>query len=506
MTVRVRLLLVAVLGLSITMAIWGWAQLEVLDNLLIRSQEKRLVELADTVSTYYEHFPTRRGLSALDLTLKDHVQTDMRLARIDLFTVQDDNVEFVAGAGRIPYEWPESEVAAVLEKMQPQFYSLNTEAGPAMGLLFPDYSEKDQTIQVVGVISFSQVRTEVLSRAKIFLVFSSAGLLLFMLVLLYLTFNRLLGRPLSMITRTIDEFQQGRYTNRIRLTRRDELGHLADHFDDMADEIENVLERNRELNRHLEERVQEETSKVVQLQNQVNQLQKLSAIGYLTATLAHDLGTPLHSIAGMSELLLERGGWAPDVTRKLELIVQQTQRLNMAIQNIRRVTRPPEPHFEVVTVDDLLNETLPLVEPLLQKAGIQLSVSQDESVPPLYADRYRVQTALLNLIQNATEAMENIGQHITVAASKNPARQVIAITVKDDGPGIAPDLMGKICEPFFSTRGDEGLRGLGLAIVKDIMKVHSGDIEIKSHPGQGTEIVLCFPIYDAAPSQVESGS
>jgi len=501
MTVRTRLLIVAVLGLTITMTMWGWVQLEVLDNLLIRSQEKRLDELADTVSTYYEHFPTKRGLSALDLTLKDHVQTDARLARIDLFTVQGDSIEFVAGAGRITYEWPESEVASALEKMKPRYFNLNTEAGPALGLLFPDYSEVDQSIQVVGVISFSQTRTEILARAKIFLLFSTAGLLLVILFLLYLTFDRLFSRPLTMISSTIDEFQQGKYTKRIRLSRRDELGHLADHFNDMAEEIEQVLARNQDLNRHLEERVQEETLKVVELQNQVSQLQQLTAMGYLTATLAHDLGTPLHSIAGLSELLLERGGWAPDVARKLELIVQQTQRLNLTIQNIRRVTRPPEPHFETITTDDLLNETLPLVEPLMQKAGIQLSVSKEEPVPQLYADRYRVQTALLNLIQNATEAMEHFGQHIVVSVSRDLSRQAIAIAVKDDGPGIAPDLMEKICEPFFSTHEDEGLRGLGLAIVTDIMKVHSGDIEIKSRPGEGTEIVLYFPILDATMPQ-----
>ena len=501
MTVRTRLLVVAILGLSITMSIWGWTQLEVLNNLLVRLQEKRLDELADTVSTYYEHFPTRQGLSALDLTLKDHVQSDARLARIDLFTVQGDNIEFVAGAGRITYEWPEGEVASVLEKMKPRFFNLTTEAGPALGLLYPDFSETDQSIQIVGIISFAQVRMEILSRAKIFLLFSTLGLLLVILFVLYFTYDRLLGRPLAMITRTIDEFQQGRYTNRIHLPRRDELGHLADHFNDMAQEIEQVLARNRDLTRHLEDRVQEETLKVVQLQNQVNQLQQLTAMGYLTATLAHDLGTPLHSIAGLSELLLERGGWPPDVSRKLELIVQQTQRLNMAIQNIRRVTRPPEPHFETLTVEDLLNETLPLVEPILQKAGIQLGVSVEDALPELYVDRSRVQTALLNLIQNATEAMEASGGQIRVSVSKDTLREAIAIAVRDDGPGIPPELMERICEPFFSTHGDEGLRGLGLAIVKDITKIHSGDIEIKSDPGKGTVITLYFPMYDATSPQ-----
>ena len=117
----------------------------------------------------------------------------------------------------------------------------------------------------------------------------------------------------------------------------------------MAQEIEQVLARNQELTRSLEDRVQEATRRVVQLQKQVNQLQQLTAMGYLTATLAHDLGTPLHSIAGLANLLLETGDGPPDEARKLELIVQQTQRLNTVIQNVRRATRPPEPHFEAVS-------------------------------------------------------------------------------------------------------------------------------------------------------------
>ena len=499
MTVKTRLLTAAVLGLAITMALWGWVQLEVLDTLLIHQHEKRLGELADTVSTYYEHFPTRRGLSALDLTLKDQVQADARLGRIDLFTLQKGNIEFVAGAGRITYEWPENAVVSAVEKMKPQYFQIDTEAGPALGLLYPDISEQEKTVHVVGVIGYSQLRKEVLSRAKTYLVFSSLGLLLVILFVLYLSFDRVLGRPLTIITKTIDEFQHGRYANRINLPQRDEMGRLADHFNDMASEIEQVLARNRDLTRHLEERVQEETLKVVQLQKQVNQLQQLTAMGYLTATLAHDLGTPLHSIAGLSELLLERGGWPPDVARKLELIVQQAQRLNMAIQNIRRVTRPPEPHFETIAAEDLLNETLPLMEPLLQKSGIGLNVSTEDPNLSLYVDRSRVQTALLNLIQNATEAMEKGGQNIFVSVHADSSRNAVAMTVKDDGPGIPPDMMEKICEPFFSSHDEEGLRGLGLAIVTDIMKVHSGEMEINSEPGQGTEIVLYFPIYETVP-------
>ncbi len=198
------------------------------------------------------------------------------------------------------------------------------------------------------MITFSRVNAEILSRAQRLLVISTIGLLIIILLVLAASYRWLIGRPLSIIIRTIDEFQTGQYVKRIPITRRDEWGHLAEHFNSMAQEIEQVLARNQELTRSLEDRVQEATRRVVELQKQVNQLQQLTAMGYLTATLAHDLGTPLHSIAGLASLLQERGDWPPDEARKLELIVQQTQRLNTVIQNVRRATRPPEPHFEAV--------------------------------------------------------------------------------------------------------------------------------------------------------------
>ncbi|MDI9571322.1 MAG: ATP-binding protein [Pseudomonadota bacterium] len=497
MTIRTRLMLVTILAIAMTMAVWGWVQLQALGGLLTEQQARRLEELADTVSTYYEHFPTRRGLSVLDATLKDHVQDDPRLARIDLLTLEKGAVIFVAGAGRIAYDWPENAIAAAIETMKPQYLSIPTESGPALALLYPDVSEKDKSIHVVGMISFSQTRTEILGRARVLLLYSSVGLLAAIFFVLFISYDRLIGRSLRTIARTIDEFQEGNYQRRIDLKRPDELGHLAAHFNVMAAEIERVLARNRELAQHLENRVQEETIKVVGLQNQVNQLQRLTAMGHLTATLAHDLGTPLHSIAGLASLLLERGGWPPDVSRKLELIVQQTQRLHAVIQNIRRVTRPPDPHFEATTVEELLNETLPLVEPLIQKAGIALTVQAPEGLPPVHVDRHRIQTALMNLIQNAADALAPRGNGaIVVSAALDAPNGRIAISIDDNGPGIPPELLARIYEPFFSTHAEERLRGLGLVIVQDIMKILDGALEIASRPGGGTTASLFLPVRD----------
>lgn len=494
MTLRTRLIVVTVCGLALTMGVWGWLQIKLLDSIIVSQHEKRLAELAETVSTYYQHFPSRRGLAALDVTLKDQVQSDPRLARIDLFTMHRGNVEFVAGAGRIAYDWPEWKVAEAIRVMKSETFQLDTESGPAMGVLIPWASEEQQSVHAVGIIGFSQLRYEVVKKARTFLIFSSFGFLAVFLFLIIVTFDSMIGRPLERMVNTIDRFQAGHYQDRINVPRRDELGIVAEHFNAMADEIEKAMRRNAELTAHLQMRVQEETAKVVQLQNQVSQLQKLSAMGYLMATLAHDMGTPLHSIAGMAELLLERGGWPPDVARKLELVVQQAKRLNLAIQNMRRMTRPPEAHFEIVSCEELIDENLPLLESLLKKESITISIHMAADLPPIYVDRNRFQAALLNLVQNSAEAIGDKKGEIEIQVEFVADKHAIRLAVKDNGPGIPDEIKDRVCEPFFSTHESEGLRGLGLAIVRDIMKTHAGWMEIVSTQGQGTMVSLFFPV------------
>lgn len=495
LTVRVRLVALTVAGLAVTMAIWGVIQLTALDGILVDQQVKRLEGVAETVSTFYQHFPTKRGIATLDSALKDHIQTDVRLARIDIFDIRRKNVNYVAGASRVQYEWPDKMVAEVSAKGKSRYVKLETEAGPSLGLLYPVSGETRDSRIIVGIIAFSRANTEIMSRARQLLFFSSAGLLLVILLLLGISYGWMIGRPLKLIIGTIDEFQKGRYVERIPIVRRDEWGQLADHFNRMADEIQNVMARNLDLTGHLADRVREETLNVVQLQKQVDHLKQLTALGHLTANLAHDLGTPLHSIAGLAKLMLEREGWPPDVAHKLNLIVEQTQRLDNVIQNVRKATRLPEPHFELMTVHKIFSETLPLVEPLIQKNHVTIDVQLDRSAASLYVDRYRIQTALLNIIQNSIDAMPDGGK-ITISADDDRAAKTSKILITDNGQGIGADLLKKVCEPFFSSHEGEGMRGLGLAIVRDIVKAHGGQMEIQSTPGSGTSVILYLRMAD----------
>jgi len=166
MTLRTRLVIMTAAALAVTMAVWGWVQIEALDRILVEQQGKRISSVAETVSTFYQRFPTGLGLTALDTALKEQVQSDVRLARIDIFTVVSydiDYIEYIAGASRVAYEWPEILVSSVAAARKPYNSRLQTVDGPAVGLLYPVISEKTRATQfVVGVVTFSRANMEIL--------------------------------------------------------------------------------------------------------------------------------------------------------------------------------------------------------------------------------------------------------------------------------------------------------------------------------------------------------
>ncbi len=494
MTIRTRLIVMTIIGLVVTMTLWGWIQIRTLDRILIDQHGRRLHGLAETVSHFYAHFPTTEGIATLDYALREHLMQDSRLARLDIISLTDDGIDYIAGASRIYFEWPQAILKTATKKFQIHYIKEETENGPALGLLYPIIPEKDKKTYV-GILSYSRSYHEILKQAKELLFISSGALIMFIMVIFALGYSWLVDKPLRLITRTISSFEKGNYAERTLAMRPDELGRLADQFNSMAAKIEQEMVRNSDLNATLEERIEEATGELIRLQMELNQLEKLNALGYLTANIAHDMGTPLHSIAGLTRLLLEDDRLSEESRRKLDLIVQQTERLHSTISNIRKATRPPEPVFENLNVRDLLKETTALIEPMIKQDNIILIVKDENQDCTIYGDRHRIQTALFNLIENSREALAGKGR-ITVLVDCCSTSEVLTISVEDNGPGISAEIIERIWKPFFSTHAGEGLRGLGLSIVNDIMKLHQGSVKIVSEPGRGTKVELIFPHRD----------
>jgi hypothetical protein len=135
MTVRTRLLLVTTLGLTLTMALWGWLHLRALREVLQRRQLDTLYEVAQTAGEYFQYFPTRQGLAALDRALEDLIEQNPNLVRIDIFTPLPQGFQNVVGVSRVSYDWSESDLTSAFRSGTPRSLSIRTEAGPALALL-----------------------------------------------------------------------------------------------------------------------------------------------------------------------------------------------------------------------------------------------------------------------------------------------------------------------------------------------------------------------------------
>jgi two-component system NtrC family sensor kinase len=498
MTIRSRLLFSTVTGLILIMAFWSWIQIHALRGILLDQELQILNEVSETVGEYYQHFPTDAGLTTMDTVVDQLLQESPNLARIDVFTFPSGKPQTVIGASRVRYEWEEKALVEASRQARPVTRELAIADGPALGLLYPvPASAGGRDRILVGAILLTRSSAEIIRNAKRLFLYTGAGLSIGLILLLSLIYRVSIGKPLEAIIGAIDAYQDRTVLSRVLAKRKDEWGRLSRHFNRMADNMDEALRANRELNRRLEEKVQEATLKVVLLQRQVDQLQRLSTVGQVAANLAHNLGTPLHSIAGLVQLLLEQKQWPPDVHRKLELIHQQAARLDAIIQNVRRATRPPEPHMEPTNLAEVLNETLLLVEPWIHRLGIDLSLEISPDLPSLYVDRYGIETALFNLIQNAVEAMPH-GGRISISAKREERGRAIVLAVEDTGSGILPEIRDRIFEPFVSTRDGQGIKGLGLAIVQDIVRMHRGRIEVKSEPEAGTRVLLYLPVLESA--------
>jgi two-component system sensor histidine kinase HydH len=255
---------------------------------------------------------------------------------------------------------------------------------------------------------------------------------------------------------------------------------------------ERLAEEQAALRRELEasyQALQRQTEELLEVSEQLRRSERLAALGELTASIAHEIRNPLGGISGAAEIV-GREGVAPEVRAEFsDILRKETARLNQAVQNILTFARGRK--SEVRETD--LGEVARRVVRLVAHEAQQHSVSIAQEVPPglrVETDPLLVEHILLNLVLNAVQAMPN-GGAVTLSARNTPPGPV-ALTVRDTGPGISPENLGKLFQPFFTTKTTGS--GLGLAIAKGIVEAHGGSIHIESAVGKGSTCTVKLPI------------
>ena len=320
-----------------------------------------------------------------------------------------------------------------------------------------------------------------------------------------------IARPIRALIAAARAAGRGDLAQRIQVKRPDEIGQLAEEFNLMAASLQ---EAHQEILRQGEERLR--------LEGEVQQAQKLAAVGMLAAEVAHEIGTPLNVVSGRAEILARIVGPDHPERRHLDVIIKQTERISGIIRALLDYTRPRRPNLRPEAPVAIIGRVADLVLERSRRRGVRIALDLPVGLPQVPADADQLQQLFLNLLLNALDASPQ-GETVHVTVGPDPVLPAeeragivrgkadgptLAFHIVDAGKGLTADQLDHVFEPFFSTKVQGQGTGLGLPIVEQIVRAHRGEIEMLSIPGRGTEVIVRLPVAspDAGSSQPVAGA
>ncbi len=254
-----------------------------------------------------------------------------------------------------------------------------------------------------------------------------------------------------------------------------------------------------EIDRSITERKRAE-EKEKQLQQELYLARKLASVGELAAGVAHEINNPLTGVLGFSQRLL-RKSTDEELSRDLEIIHSEARRAAGVVRNLLTFARRRQPKKEYSNINDIVKKTLELRGYALQTGKIEVVTNLAPRLPQIMVDFSQMQEVFLNIIMNAEQAMNEAHGEGKLLISTRRIKDYVRVSFADDGPGISPESLDKVFDPFFTTRAEGGGTGLGLSACHGIVTEHGGKICVRSEPGEGATFSIKLPL-----SPVESTS
>ena len=238
-------------------------------------------------------------------------------------------------------------------------------------------------------------------------------------------------------------------------------------------------------------------------------------------SVAHEVGTPLHSIAWHVQALAEEPGVTPEMKKRVAVIDEQLSRVVRIIQDLLSSTRPRQPEPEWRSVEEVVSPSAVLMEPAFHEKGLTLTVEIPKALPFVWADKEKIHQVLVNVLANALAATPAQGT-VTVTAGCREASvdelergrlvadgmsaMVLTIVVQDTGCGMPAADLDKAFEPFFTTKAVGKGTGLGLFLSRESVVAHGGSLVLSSVIGEGTTVTMTLPAMRRDPGLVKEAT
>lgn len=253
-----------------------------------------------------------------------------------------------------------------------------------------------------------------------------------------------------------------------------------------------LLEESKLIYQQLEKshkELQRSHQELEQAQFQLIRTEKLAALGQLAAGVAHEINNPLGTITIYAHILNKSLDADDPRKEDIDLIISEANRTKEIVQGLLSFARETKLKPGDTDINDLIEETLSLIANQVLFQNIKIKKTFGGNIPTLFADATQLKQVILNIMLNAAQAMEGRGS-LTITTAHDAG--VISIKIKDTGPGITPEHVSKLFNPFFTTK--EKGTGLGLAISYGIVERHFGQIDVETEMGKGSTFIITLPV------------